>query len=132
MSAGRVVEKHSNLTSMFFFPSVTRGCSVVDGKATALSLPRLNTSPSRSNAGYLRAIRGGLAICNWGITWAIITTRLDGGSQGEWIVCMSMRAMNPGRNSFSLASRLWNDIDKVLLSEEGDRWSGRETSFFPF
>ena len=126
-----VVEKHSNLTSMLFFPSVTRGCSIVDGKAIALPLPRLNTSPSRSNASYLRAVRGGLAICNWGITWAIKTTRLAGGSQSEWIVCTSVLAMGPGWNSFSLASRLWNDIDKVLLSEEGYRWSGRETSLFP-
>jgi hypothetical protein len=42
-----------------------------------------------------------------------------------------MLVINPRWNSFSLASRLWNDIDKVLLSEEGYRWSGRETSLFP-
>jgi hypothetical protein len=116
---------------MLFFPSVTRVCGIVDGKATALPLSRLNTPPPRSNASYLRAVRGGLAIRNWRITWAIKTTRLAGGSQGEWIVCTSVLAINPGWNSFSLASRLWNDIDKVLLSEEGYRWSGRETSLFP-
>jgi hypothetical protein len=116
---------------MLFFPSVTRVCGIVDGKATALPLSRLNTPPPRSNASYLRAVRGGLAIRIWIITWDINTTRLAGGSQGEWIVCTSVLAINPGWNSFSLASRLWNDIDKVLLSEEGYRWSGRETSFFP-
>jgi hypothetical protein len=128
---GGIVKRHSNLTSMLFFPSVARVCSIVDGKATALRLSRFNTSPSRSNANYLRAIRGGLAICNWRITWAIKTTRWAGGSQGEWVVRVSALVIQSGWNSFSLASRLWNDIDKVLLSEEGYHWSGRETSLFP-